>query len=475
MAWTIEGVARLLAAAAFVVLSTHLAEARRWGREYLPNVPVVTQDGQTLNFYDDVIKGKVVIVNFIYTTCADVCPLTSARLAQAQERFGDKMGKDIFFVSVSIDPETDTPARLKAQADALRAGPGWLFLTGKRAHIDEIRYKLGERSRSLSDHRNEVLLGNDRIGRWGRESVFGDLDRFVITVRQLDPSLSDARAAQASAELSGVLADIGGTAEPLFRRACAACHTVGQGDKVGPDLAGISERRDRAWLLEFIQSPELMRRKKDPLALELMAQRPSIRMPNLGLSRTDTEDLLSYIDEVTRRERLDSARVVQDVPSEFPLQSLHGLVTHEGVKLDAGAMIGDHVIGVVFGFTNCPDICPTTLLDWSNLLESMGEQASKLKLYFVSVDSERDTPEVLKTYLQSFDPRITALTGSAEQIARAAQAFDAHYEKVENGSDYVYDHTIKTFLLDRTGRRAGGVDLNTVQLDRRRLLANLLR
>jgi protein SCO1 len=244
---------------------------------------------------------------------------------------------------------------------------------------------------------------------------------------------------------------------------------------VGPDLAGISERRDRAWLLEFIQSPELMRRKKDPLALELMAQRPSIRMPNLGLSRTDTEDLLSYIDEVTRRERLDSARVVQNVPSEFPLQSLHGLVTHEGVKLDAGAMIGDHVIGVVFGFTNCPDICPTTLLDWSNLLESMGEQASKLKLYFVSVDSERDTPEVLKTYLQSFDPRITALTGSAEQIARAAQAFDAHYEKVENGSDYVYDHTIKTFLLDRTGRRAGGVDLNTVQLDRRRLLANLLR
>lgn len=468
-------VASVLLAAAFLLLPSQMAEARRWGKDYLPNVPVVTHDGRSLNFYDDVIKGKVVVVNFIYTTCADVCPLTSARLAQAQERFGDKMGKDIFFVSISIDPETDTPARLKAQADTLKAGPGWLFLTGQRPHIDQIRYKLGERSRSLSDHRNEVLLGNDRIGRWGRESVFGDLDRFVIAVQQLDPSLSDGRMAHASAELSNVLGDIAGTGEPLFRRACAACHTIGQGDKVGPDLAGISERRERTWLLDFIQSPELMRRKKDPLALDLMAQRPSIRMPNLGLSRTDTEDLLSYIDQVTKRERSQSAQPEPAGPSEFPLPSLHGLITQEGRKFDAGSLKGDQVVGVVFGFTNCPDVCPTTLLDWSNLLESLGEQAGKVKLFFVSVDGERDTPDVLKAYLQSFDPRITALTGSPEQIARAARAFDAHYEKVENGTGYVYDHTIKTFLFDKNGRRAGAVDLHTANLDRRQLLSALMR
>lgn len=466
--------ARLLIALALVLLSSQMAQAHRWGKDYLPNVPVATHDGRSLKFYDDVIKGKVVIVNFIYTTCTDVCPLTSARLAQAQERFGEQMGRDIFFVSISIDPETDTPARLKAQADALKAGPGWLFLTGERAAIDEIRYKLGERSRSLRDHRNEVLLGNDRIGRWGRESVFGDLDRFVVAVRQLDPSLSDARAARASAGLSNVLGDIAGTGEPLFRRVCAACHTVGQGDKVGPDLAGITDRREREWLIDFIQSPELMQRKKDPLALELMAQRPGIRMPNLGLSRTDTEDLLSYIDQVSRRERQERARHVHDGPADFPLQSLHGLVTHEGHKLGAGGLQGGHVVGVVFGFTRCPDVCPTTLLDWSNLLASLGPDGDRIKLLFVSVDSERDTPAALKSYLSSFDPRIIGLSGAPDDIAAAARAFDAHYEKVDNGTDFAYDHTIKTFLFDSTGRRAGAVDLNTAHIDRRQLLAKLL-
>ena len=76
--------------------------------------------------------------------------------------------------------------------------------------------------------------------------------------------------------------------------------------------------------------------------------------------------------------------------------------------------------------------------------------------------------------MKSFDPRITALTGTPEAIAKAAAAFDAHYEKVETGSDYVYDHTIKTFMFDAQGRRAGGVDLNTATLDRRQLLAKLL-
>ena len=82
-----------------------------------------------------------------------------------------------------------------------------------------------------------------------------------------------------------------------------------------------------------------------------------------------------------------------------------------------------------------------------------------------------DTPEALQAYLQSFDPRITALTGTPEQIAKAAQAFDAHYEKVDTGRDYTYDHTIKTFMFDRSGQRAGGVDLNTANIDRRELLA----
>jgi protein SCO1/2 len=467
----------LLAAAQFFVSSA--AEARRWGRDYLPNVPVVTQDGKTLAFYDDVIKDKLVVISFLYTSCRDVCPLTAARLAQVQDRLGDKLGRDVFFVSVSIDPETDTPALLKAQADALRARPGWLFLTGKREDIDAIRYKLGERSRSLTEHRNEVLFGNDRTGEWARESVFGDLMRFEHSLRQMDPSLRDDSPVMGSAEGAGINAVISGTpGQGLFNKACGSCHTVGHGDRIGPDLHGVTARRDAEWLKKFIIDPERMRSQKDPIALELAAARPGLRMPNLGLSKVDAEDLLVFL--ATASAAVPKARPVEPVAAPAPapvtaspLKTLVGLTTHQGQAL-AAADVEGRPIGVVFGFTHCPDVCPTTLLDWSNLLETLGADADKLKLYFVSVDSERDTPAALKAYMQSFDPRITALTGTPDAIAKAAAAFDAHYEKVDTGSDYVYDHTIKTFMFDARGQRAGGVDLNTATLDRRELLAKLL-
>lgn len=461
------------------LLAASPAEARRWGSDYFPNVPVVTQDGKTLSFYDDVIKGKIVVVSFLYTTCRDVCPLTSARLAQVQERLGDKFGRDVFFVSLSIDPETDTPALLKAQADALRARPGWLFLTGKREDIDQVRYKLGERSRSLTEHRNEVLLGNDRTGEWARESVFGDLERFEHSLRQMDPSLRGEDRSMPSAEGASFNAIISGTpGQGLFHKACSSCHSIGQGDRVGPDLAGITERRDTTWLKKFIADPERMRTQGDPLALELMAARPGIRMPNLGLSAIDAEDVLVFLTKasaaVSTPKPMEPVAGAAPAPdSVSPLKSLAGLTTQNGSTLQQSDLDG-HAVGVVFGFTHCPDVCPTTLLDWSNMLATLGPDAGKLKLFFVSVDSERDTPEALNAYMQAFDPRITALTGSAEAITKVAQAFDAHYEKVETGSDYVYDHTIKTFMFDAHGKRAGGVDLNTATIDRRELLARLL-
>src|SRR5262245_32930099 len=136
------------------------AEASRWGKSYFPNASVVTQHGKTLQFYDDLIKDKVFVLSFLFTTCRDICALATARLAELQEKLGDSMGRDIFLYSISIDPETDTPARLKEYADTFRAGPGWLFLTGKPDDIHAIRYKLGERSKVLSNHRNEILLGN---------------------------------------------------------------------------------------------------------------------------------------------------------------------------------------------------------------------------------------------------------------------------------------------------------------------------
>src|SRR5262252_8506684 len=94
------GIATL--AAALISLQTPLhAQSNRWGAGYFPNLPVVTQDGKTLKFYDDVIKGKMVLISFIYTNCPDICPLTTARISQVEDALGDMVGRDIFFISRS--------------------------------------------------------------------------------------------------------------------------------------------------------------------------------------------------------------------------------------------------------------------------------------------------------------------------------------------------------------------------------------
>jgi len=87
------------------------AQSARWGKGYLPNIPVVTQHGESLRFYDDVLKGKIAVISFIYTSCRDICPVVTARLSQLEEKLGDTVGREIFFVSISIDPVNDTPSR----------------------------------------------------------------------------------------------------------------------------------------------------------------------------------------------------------------------------------------------------------------------------------------------------------------------------------------------------------------------------
>src|SRR5262245_36851788 len=88
-------------------------EPDRWHEAYFPNVVLTTQDGKKVRFYDDVLRGKVVSINFIYTNCGDVCPLDTAQLIQVQKLLGTRVGKDVFMYSISIDPEHDTPDRLK--------------------------------------------------------------------------------------------------------------------------------------------------------------------------------------------------------------------------------------------------------------------------------------------------------------------------------------------------------------------------
>jgi cytochrome oxidase Cu insertion factor (SCO1/SenC/PrrC family) len=178
--------AALAALAILSAATTGDAQMRR-GPEFFPNLPVVNQNGETLKFYDDLIKDKIVIVMFIYTSCTDICPLTTARMTLIEDKLGPAIGRDIFIVSMTVDPEVDTPEKLKAYSKSFATGPGWTFVTGKPEDIRAINYRLGERSKILSDHRNEIVLGNDVTGEWQRDNVMGDLDRVVTTIREMDP------------------------------------------------------------------------------------------------------------------------------------------------------------------------------------------------------------------------------------------------------------------------------------------------
>lgn len=115
---------------------------------------------------------------------------------------------------------------------------------------------------------------------------------------------------------------------------------------------------------------------------------------------------------------------------------------------------------VFFGFTHCPDICPTTLQQISDVLTALGDRARTMKVAFITVDPQRDTPASLKTYLESFDPRITGLTGSPEQVAAAVKAYRAYARRVPTqGDDYTMEHTALVYVMDARNRFLGALNL----------------
>ena len=275
----------------------------RFNADYFTNLPVVTHKGETLRFYDDLIKDKLVVFSFIYLSCNDICPLTSARLAEVITRLGDRVGRDIFFYSITMDPKRDTPELLNAYADAFNAGDGWLFLTGKPEDIKKIRWNLGERSRTLAEHRNHIILGNEQTGEWSRSSIYADIDRVVSVIEQLDSNWQQKPKKPLAHYTEGLQRRVDNQpGQALFIKACASCHTIGRGDRVGPDLKHVTVRRERKWLSQYMIEPDRMRASGDPLTLRISKKYKGVLMPNLGLEKNDVADLLNYIESVSRND-----------------------------------------------------------------------------------------------------------------------------------------------------------------------------
>jgi protein SCO1 len=138
----------------------------------LPNVPLISHLGQSVRFYDDLVKGQVVAINFMYTTCRNSCPVTATHIAHVQQALRERHGDKVRFLSISLNPEFDTPDALSAYANANAAGPNWTFLTGQRADIEQLRRALGayetdpELDKDPTQHTGVLIIGNEPIGRW---------------------------------------------------------------------------------------------------------------------------------------------------------------------------------------------------------------------------------------------------------------------------------------------------------------------
>ncbi len=285
----------------------------RWGANYFPNVELTTQDGKVVHFYDDLLKGKIVAIDLIYTHCVDACPLETARLAQVQQMLGDRVGKDIFFYSITIDPKRDTPGVLKEYAAKYHAGPGWLFLTGKKDDIDLLSKKLGLYSppnpRNRDGHIPGLLLGNEATGQWMRNSALDNPRFLAITIGQWMDSWKHAGKATQTSYASAPQLNLNDKGKYIFASHCAACHTVGGGDKIGPDLLGITQARPHAWLTRFIETPDQVLAEKDPIATALFKKYKKVVMPNLRLGDQAAQDVIDFLqrESATRRQEPSSA------------------------------------------------------------------------------------------------------------------------------------------------------------------------
>ncbi len=161
------------------------ARVRSPAEQYFSDVELINQDGQKMRFYSDVLKDKVVVINTFFTTCTGVCPPINRTLERMQEALGDRLGKDAFLVSMSVDPETDTPSKLKEYSRRFHARPGWIFLTGKKENVDWALYKLGQYVETKDGHTTIIIIGNESKGLWKKAFGMAKADELMKIVEDV--------------------------------------------------------------------------------------------------------------------------------------------------------------------------------------------------------------------------------------------------------------------------------------------------
>jgi protein SCO1/2 len=152
---------------------------------YFTDVVLVNQNGEKMRLYTDLLKGRVIVINFFFATCHGSCLPMNRNLQKVHEALGDRAGKDVYIISISVDPTLDTPAKLKEYARKVNAGPGWYFLTGDKANVDFALRKLGGYVDNKENHTNIFIIGNERTGLWKKAFGLARSDELIKVVESV--------------------------------------------------------------------------------------------------------------------------------------------------------------------------------------------------------------------------------------------------------------------------------------------------
>jgi protein SCO1/2 len=151
----------------------------------LEDLPLLDQDGKTVRFRSDAVGGRIAVIDTVFTTCGLICPILGAIFMELQELAGDRLGKDVALVSITVDPLTDIPPRLKKYSEQWEARPGWIFLTGGKPNVDKVLAGLGLYSADFAAHPPAILVGDGKTGEWTRFYGFATPEQLMGRVREL--------------------------------------------------------------------------------------------------------------------------------------------------------------------------------------------------------------------------------------------------------------------------------------------------
>ena len=150
--------------------------------KYFTDTVLVNQDGQEMRFYSDLVREKTVIMIPFFTTCTSVCPPMNRNMQKIQDWLGERLGRDVIMMSISVDPVYDTVPRIKEYSERYHAKPGWFFLSGKKENVDLVLKKIGQFVENKDDHSSIMILGNTRTGLWKKAIALSKFEELIQVV-----------------------------------------------------------------------------------------------------------------------------------------------------------------------------------------------------------------------------------------------------------------------------------------------------